>query len=446
MLKGLPWEPRSGEVAIKSLTTADPDQGGFSALLKRSCAEAVELGLITEAEARKAEPGECVFLPQQEHWPAIIKANRAREAARKRAARLKKQQAKAAAAVQPDKSPDDNEKLTPNPHTFRPNEPLKIDFQKPVEFQGIDHFHDGQVTTANYTRSGRRLVVFTSSQNAVYCATGVAEGHMESRPETQYTALPSKNGVDYNGVTEIGTQKSRQAKTGSRVNGSSGIPPAEEFSSADLTQLQDAIDTLLLDRIGKPIDLVMLQAVAEDLGDLGEESIGRLAQLVRKDIRKIYSYGYLAGPAGLAQRVRESRVRSDRLFSGARKQRGASTTAPTVESLRAHLENVATVIDSNHVAIAAELRKLSVDAERHISDLEGLERILSELEERMLADAHGYQTAEQLAEARRESDRELMPYRDKMVPEQLAKLEKQYLDRRLFDQGGLPRLSLFYMG
>jgi hypothetical protein len=52
---------------------------------------------------------------------------------------------------------------------------------------------------------------------------------------------------------------------------------------------------------------------------------------------------------------------------------------------------------------------------------------------------------EVLLEAQRALDRELKPYREKMTAEQLAMLEKQFLERRVLQSAGLPRLSLFYL-
>ncbi|MGA9630852.1 MAG: hypothetical protein WBQ63_05485, partial [Candidatus Acidiferrales bacterium] len=46
---------------------------------------------------------------------------------------------------------------------------------------------------------------------------------------------------------------------------------------------------------------------------------------------------------------------------------------------------------------------------------------------------------------RREMDRSLAPYRRKMSADQLAQLERQYIQKRLFEQFDLPRLSLFYL-
>ena len=83
--------------------------------------------------------------------------------------------------------------------------------------------------------------------------------------------------------------------------------------------------------------------------------------------------------------------------------------------------------------------------EQHYSDLEVLEQRLTVLEEKMIAIARSRQTDEQLLQARQELDRQLRPYRGKMTADQLAMLEKQYLERNLLEKSSLPRLSLFYM-
>ena len=78
-------------------------------------------------------------------------------------------------------------------------------------------------------------------------------------------------------------------------------------------------------------------------------------------------------------------------------------------------------------------------------DLEDLERRLTALEDKMIAMARARQTDEDLLRARRDLDAQLRPYRGKMSAEQLTMLEKQYLERRLLETAGLPRLSLFYL-
>ena len=89
--------------------------------------------------------------------------------------------------------------------------------------------------------------------------------------------------------------------------------------------------------------------------------------------------------------------------------------------------------------------RLASDAPSLYHDLEDLERRLTALEDKMIALVRSRQTDEQLLEARRQLDLQLRPYRGKMTAPQLAMLEKQYLERLLFESAGLPRLSLFYL-
>lgn len=63
----------------------------------------------------------------------------------------------------------------------------------------------------------------------------------------------------------------------------------------------------------------------------------------------------------------------------------------------------------------------------------------------MIAIARSGQSEEDLFASRQALDAELRPYRGKMSASQLSMLEKQYLDRRLLETAGLPRLSLFYL-
>ncbi len=93
--------------------------------------------------------------------------------------------------------------------------------------------------------------------------------------------------------------------------------------------------------------------------------------------------------------------------------------------------------------LAASLESLDLDALYH--DLEQLEQRLTAIEEKMIARLRTRATEDSLFEARRSLDQELKPYRGKMTADQLAMLERQFLERRLLDTAGLPRLSLFYL-
>lgn len=115
-----------------------------------------------------------------------------------------------------------------------------------------------------------------------------------------------------------------------------------------------------------------------------------------------------------------------------------------IEDVKAFLaRNVEALREAGQEETAVSLESLDIDT--LYSDLEQLEQRLTAIEEKMIARLRANASEEQLFEARRELDRELKPYRSKMTADQLAMLEKQFLDRRLLESAKLPRLSLFYL-
>jgi hypothetical protein len=96
-------------------------------------------------------------------------------------------------------------------------------------------------------------------------------------------------------------------------------------------------------------------------------------------------------------------------------------------------------------AAAATLRDLASEMESTSPRLEDLERRLTVLEEKLFAVLLAATSDEEIVAVRAEADRELSPYRRKMPAAQIDQLQKQYLNKRLLEKYGLPRLSLFYM-
>ena len=129
------------------------------------------------------------------------------------------------------------------------------------------------------------------------------------------------------------------------------------------------------------------------------------------------------------------------------RSRGEAAAPFSLGDLQAYLRaNVAEIRKQpGFEEIAGSVERLAAEAESMYRDLEDLERRLTSLEDKMVAIARARQTDDQLLAARTDLDRELRPYRGKMTAEQLAMLEKQYLERRLLESTGLPRLSLFYL-
>lgn len=133
---------------------------------------------------------------------------------------------------------------------------------------------------------------------------------------------------------------------------------------------------------------------------------------------------------------------------------GSVQSAPTTpatppfpaDALRSYLTaNEETLRYKGFIEIADTIAKLAGETEQHYRDLEQLEQRLTALEEKLIAMLKSAQTDEELFTARRELEGQLRPYRGKMTADQLSMLERQYLERRLLEKSGLPRLSLFYM-
>ena len=113
----------------------------------------------------------------------------------------------------------------------------------------------------------------------------------------------------------------------------------------------------------------------------------------------------------------------------------AATRAPNSAVLSVRLEEIATRLDE-----ALPL----LDSPGPL-DLEDLERRLTVLEDKLTAALSADAHEDLLLNIRREMDNSLAPYRRKMSAEQLTQLERQYIQKRLFEHFSLPRLSLFYL-
>jgi hypothetical protein len=127
-----------------------------------------------------------------------------------------------------------------------------------------------------------------------------------------------------------------------------------------------------------------------------------------------------------------------RLRAAAEKHRAThGALASRLEETAKRLEEMLPLID---------LPGLSGSSGEHGTlDLEGLERRVTVLEEKVAAALSADADDEAMLGIRREMDRALAPYRRKMSAGQLAQLERQYIQKRLFEHFGVPRLSLFYL-
>ena len=94
---------------------------------------------------------------------------------------------------------------------------------------------------------------------------------------------------------------------------------------------------------------------------------------------------------------------------------------------------------------ARTLRELAESIATARLPLEDLERRLTVMEEKLFAVLLAATPDDELVAVRAQADREIAPYRRKMPAAQIEQLHKQFVHKRLLEEYGLPRLSLFYM-
>jgi hypothetical protein len=161
----------------------------------------------------------------------------------------------------------------------------------------------------------------------------------------------------------------------------------------------------------------------------------RLKRPAKGRVRNVNSVAYCA------QAVAEE---AQSLARGGASQRRETPPPFSLDEVRAYIAaNANTLRQAGYGTLAQSLEALNLD--QLYADLEQLEQRLTAIEEKMIAQLRSSATEEALFEARRALDLDLKPYRGKMSADQLAMLEKQFLERRLLSAAGLPRLSLFYL-
>ncbi len=180
----------------------------------------------------------------------------------------------------------------------------------------------------------------------------------------------------------------------------------------------------------------------------------------------------LARAKGRVRKINGLAWCSQAVLEAAQRASDASVAAPQQASSDAHAETresgfergrIATYLRRNAAALAAatppapadtvaqessqrlESLAAEIDDAALSSDLEGLDRSLSVLEERLVAALVTATPEAVLTGLREQAAHELAPYRGKMQAVQIRQIQQQFLHKRLLDLHSLPRLSLFYM-
>ena len=153
------------------------------------------------------------------------------------------------------------------------------------------------------------------------------------------------------------------------------------------------------------------------------------------------------GLAWAAQSVMQAAEAAVEAGTGLRPEEGSPERESGFESerIRAYLLRNADAIEAadGEAAIAHRLREIAEDVNG--TALEELDRTLTVLEEKMFAGLLASAGEGEVVALREQAARELAPYRGKMGAVQIKQVQQQFLQKRLLEARGLPRLSLFYM-
>jgi hypothetical protein len=146
--------------------------------------------------------------------------------------------------------------------------------------------------------------------------------------------------------------------------------------------------------------------------------------------------GETAGPPFNADAIVEyvsTNAALTREASEAAARQGASVLAQDLNTATADLAAI-----RDEVITAAEKGEL-------VSSLQDIETRLAAVEEKISAALTRAASTELITGLKREIDRGIAPFRQRMTGPQVESLARQYLKKALLDQYGLPRLSLFYL-
>jgi hypothetical protein len=195
---------------------------------------------------------------------------------------------------------------------------------------------------------------------------------------------------------------------------------------------------------------VPLEAVLKGI-DRAFESYGRSRRGAGRPLKSL---------AYCTDAVLEAAEETHEVAAGRAPKNGRAAAEPfTRDELRAYfaknakqVANVAEVRQIERSGLAKQLAEIAGSLESSLVlldapgtlDLEDLERRLTVLDEKVQGALTNYASEEVMLRIRREVDGQLTPYRRKMKAEQLALVERQYTQKRLLDEFGLPRLSLYY--
>lgn len=177
-----------------------------------------------------------------------------------------------------------------------------------------------------------------------------------------------------------------------------------------------------------------------------------------KRFRKVNGLGYCTQEVMCAaEEAKTAAVEAGTMLSGQARETPPFSPEEILKFLEQSAENIEkaslAAAAESHRIIAEDLRLASDDLEALAAkggdewqhDLQGLERSLTVIEEKLTASLLRGSSVEVLTQMREEVERGMAPFRRTMTAAQIESLERQFLKKRLFERYHLPRLSLFYL-
>ncbi len=184
---------------------------------------------------------------------------------------------------------------------------------------------------------------------------------------------------------------------------------------------------------------VPLEAVLRGIDDAFDKYEVR-AQKAKGRLRKVN------GLAWAAQSVMQAAEAAVEASTGASVAQKKAESGFERDRVSAFLEgNAVTVAAAGHTVVAVRLREVAGQVRAGSLGIEELDQVLTVLEEKMVAGVLAAAPEEELVGLRAQAARELAPFKGKMQAVQIKQVQQQFLQKRLLEARGLPRLSLFYM-
>jgi len=176
----------------------------------------------------------------------------------------------------------------------------------------------------------------------------------------------------------------------------------------------------------------------------------------RGKVKRINSLTYCTQPVMLAaQQMAEAATGASAPADAEKTKRESGLEAKRVHE---YLVNNAATIEktAKSGAIADSVKPLLRETAKSLHELAGtdgpklqleeLERYLTVMEEKLMAALLAVTPDAELVATRTQAEREMAPHKRRMQAAQIEQLYRQFVHRKLLENAGLPRLSLFYLG